>query len=111
MTGRAELRLFHVEFFGDNGSRSWLTSGVLFPFKGTVEELLKDKEGFVKHHVSYYINLCNKSLTNFGLNIVLHIQVQTKSKIFKSLQQALKSGRKNWHLALKEANESMKIPR
>lgn len=49
VTGKAEVRVYHVEFFGDNGSHSWLSSNVLFPFNGSVEELLKDKSGFVKH--------------------------------------------------------------
>lgn len=49
VTGKTEIRLFHVEFFGDNGSRSWLSANVLFPFNGGVEELLKDKNGFLKH--------------------------------------------------------------
>lgn len=33
------------------------------------------------------------------------VKVQTKSKIFKSLQQAIKSGRKNWQTALDEAKD------
>ncbi|KAK4025415.1 histone-lysine N-methyltransferase NSD2 isoform X1 [Daphnia magna] len=86
ITGKTEIRLFHVEFFGDNGSRSWLSANVLFPFNGGVEELLKDKNGFLKHILS-------------------------KSKIFKSLQQAIKSGRKNWQLALDEAKQVMPSPR
>ena len=58
MIGRAtETRLFHVEFFGDNGSRSWLPTAVLFPFKGSVEELLCDKEGFMTKHVRFTVDL------------------------------------------------------
>lgn len=47
--GKNEIRKYHVEFFGDNGSRSWIFANALFPFKGGVEELLRDKNGFGKH--------------------------------------------------------------
>jgi len=46
--GKSMGRFYHVQFFGDNGSRSWIASNLLFPFKGGVEELMKD-EGFMKH--------------------------------------------------------------
>ena len=39
------------------------------------------------------------------------IQVQSKSKIFKSLQQAIKSGRKNWQLAVDEAKQAVSLSR
>ena len=48
MIGKNESRVYHVQFFGDKGSRSWLAFNALFPFEGGVEELLKDK-GFMKH--------------------------------------------------------------
>lgn len=49
-------RFYHVQFFGDNGSRSWIASNLLFPFQGGVEELMKD-EGFMKH-VSIRQKMC-----------------------------------------------------
>ena len=48
--GKNESRVFHVEFFGDNGSRSWLTTKVLFLFgKGTTHELKTENQSFIKH--------------------------------------------------------------
>lgn len=103
VNGKNPVRYFHVEFFGDNGSRSWLTGNVLFPFEGGVEQLLSDKDGFGKH-VSLYQHTF--PLLNI-INIINGLQVRSKNKIFKSLQLAIKSARKNWQTALDEAKESL----
>jgi hypothetical protein len=75
--------LFHVEFYADNGARSWLSAKVLFPFKGGVEELLTGDE--------------------------FHKQVQTNSRIFKSLQQAIRTGRPSWKLVVTEAENAFRL--
>ncbi|KZS10496.1 Uncharacterized protein APZ42_025040 [Daphnia magna] len=67
--GRTKIRFFHVEFYADNGARSWLSAKMLFHFSGGVEELLAGNGEFCKH-------------------------VQTKSKVFKSLHQAIRTQRK-----------------
>jgi len=86
--GKNESRVFHVEFFGDNGSRSWLTTKVLFLFgKGTTHELKTENQSFIKH-------------------------VKTKSKIFMSLQRAIKgTGRGNWQVAMTEAQKCLELSR
>ena len=81
--GRAKIRLFHVEFYADNGARSWLSAKMLFPFKGGVEELLTGDE--------------------------FHKQVQTNSRIFKSLQQAIRTGRPSWKLVVTEAENAFRL--
>ena len=45
-------RFYHVQFFGDNASHSWIAANLLFPFQGGVEELMKD-EGFMKHVIVF----------------------------------------------------------
>jgi hypothetical protein len=80
---RAKIRLFHVEFYADNGARSWLSAKMLFPFKGGVEELLTGDE--------------------------FHKQVQTNSRIFKSLQQAIRTGRPSWKLVVTEAENAFRL--
>jgi hypothetical protein len=57
---------------------------MLFHFSGGVEELLAGNGEFHKH-------------------------VQTKSKIFKSLHQAIRTQRKDWQLALAEARNAFRL--
>ena len=56
MVGKTEVRFYHVQFFGDNGSHCWIAANVLFPFEGGVEQLMKN-EAFMKH-VSIYRKIC-----------------------------------------------------
>jgi hypothetical protein len=51
--GKTIGRFYHVQFFGDNGSHSWIAVNLLFPFQGGVEELMKEPN-FIKH-VSIYL--------------------------------------------------------
>ena len=46
---KRETRVFHVEFFGDQGSHSWLTPNALFPFKGDIKDILQEKDSTVKN--------------------------------------------------------------
>jgi len=46
--GKTIGRYYHVKFFGESGSCSWIAANLLFSFQGSVEELMKD-EGFIKH--------------------------------------------------------------
>jgi hypothetical protein len=57
---------------------------MFFHFSGGVEELLAGNGEFHKH-------------------------VQTKSKIFKSLHQAIRTQRKDWQLALAEARNAFRL--
>jgi hypothetical protein len=56
---------------------------MLFSFKGGVEELLAGDE--------------------------FHKQVQTNSRIFESLQQAIRTGRPFWKLAVTEAGNAFRL--
>jgi hypothetical protein len=40
--GRAKIRLFHVEFYADNGARSWLSAKMLLPFKGAWRSFFRE---------------------------------------------------------------------
>ena len=47
-TSKSEVKFYHVQFFGDKASHSWLASHFLFPFEGGVDELMINKH-FMTH--------------------------------------------------------------
>lgn len=108
-TGKRQARVYHVEFFGDKGYHSWLSTTVLFPFLGSVEELLKDSN-FLKHVTFYGFSVFlghNKS--KFAL-----FQVNKKTKLFKAVPQTndtMTGKKKNWPTALEEGKTCLNLPR
>lgn len=84
---------FHVRFFGDNGSRSWVISSKLIPYKG--QDSLED---FVKNIKNKsYINTYKKGLKNKKwrtaieeADIVNNCELETRISKFENILEQSK---------------------
>ena len=84
--------MIHVEFFGDKGSHSWLTTQSLFPYTDDLEQLKKDK-AFVQ-----------SSKTQMKVT-------KAKRRMLASIQKAIKGERNNWQTAFDEAKQCHALPK